>query len=193
MDYGGGNFRVLSPLLEIASKLTPEEYQAQIVPSLAKWFTSQDYSLRVNLLKNISSFSDHLTPELVNAQVPILFPFFLFFILFFVFIFKIFIFYFFYFLFFYFFIFFLFLFLFFLKFLFIYIFYFEKIYPSVERCFRDENPNLREVAVRCVLYLVPKLDKNTLKTNLLNYFSKLQTDPKPGISLLFFFFFFFPF
>eukprot|EP01091_Cochliopodium_minus_P013333 TRINITY_DN4272_c0_g3_i3.p1 TRINITY_DN4272_c0_g3~~TRINITY_DN4272_c0_g3_i3.p1 ORF type:complete len:952 (-),score=298.91 TRINITY_DN4272_c0_g3_i3:33-2888(-) len=69
LDYGGGNFRVLNPILEIASKLTPEEYQASIVPSLAKWFSSQDKSLRLNLLKNISNFSEHLNADLINTQI----------------------------------------------------------------------------------------------------------------------------
>ena len=34
-----------------------------------KWFSNTDKSLKINLLQNMSSFSEYLTPELINEKV----------------------------------------------------------------------------------------------------------------------------
>jgi len=67
--------------------------------SVAKWFGSADREMRTNLLSNIESFADHLTPSLVN----------------------------------------------------------EKIFPNLALGFSDVSPKLRELTIRSIVVLAPKV------------------------------------
>jgi len=69
LDYGYANSRALGPLLKIGAQLSAEDYADRITPSVAKWFGSADREMRTNLLSNIESFADHLTPSLVNEKI----------------------------------------------------------------------------------------------------------------------------
>eukprot|EP01105_Mastigella_eilhardi_P027385 TRINITY_DN8420_c0_g2_i1.p1 TRINITY_DN8420_c0_g2~~TRINITY_DN8420_c0_g2_i1.p1 ORF type:complete len:761 (-),score=188.75 TRINITY_DN8420_c0_g2_i1:12-2219(-) len=67
--YGANNSQLIRPLLKIAKNLSHQEYQLKIVPNVVKWFASPDKALRTNLLENIESIMEHLTPSLINDQV----------------------------------------------------------------------------------------------------------------------------
>ncbi|ELR22551.1 HEAT repeat domain containing protein [Acanthamoeba castellanii str. Neff] len=69
LDYGYANSRALGPLLKIGSQLPPDDYAARITPSVVKWFGSTDREMRTNLLSNIESFAEHLTPSLINDKI----------------------------------------------------------------------------------------------------------------------------
>lgn len=46
LDLGTATSRVLGPLLKTAKHLTTEEYSAKVLPSLVKWFASNDRAFR---------------------------------------------------------------------------------------------------------------------------------------------------
>lgn len=86
LDFGSGSFgtnilsvtytkfltanpKVLGPLLKIGGHLTAEEYAQKVTPNVVKWFGSNDRALRINLLENLESFANHLTPSLINDQI----------------------------------------------------------------------------------------------------------------------------
>jgi len=57
----------------------------------------------------------------------------------------------------------------------------DKIFPQVCNGFTDTSPMLRELTVKCMLYLVPKIPQRLVHNTLLRFFAKLQVDPEPGI------------
>src|SRR4051812_34756511 len=92
------NSRALGPLLKIGSQLPVDDYASRITPrysviqprqpaqflisvkcvvlrlvwvgcSVVKWFGSTDREMRTNLLSNIESFAEHLTPSLINDKI----------------------------------------------------------------------------------------------------------------------------
>lgn len=89
----------MGPVLQIGKELTNEEYNQKITPSVVKWFSSPERSMRVNLLQNLESFVDHISPALINDQI----------------------------------------------------------FPNVVNGFIDTAPALRELTVKSMLYLVPKV------------------------------------
>jgi SCY1-like protein 1 len=60
---------VLGPLLKIGKSLTSDEYNVQIIPSIVKWFGSQDINLKMNLLQNLEHFIEYLSNSVVNDQI----------------------------------------------------------------------------------------------------------------------------
>jgi SCY1-like protein 1 len=68
LDFGAGS-TVLEPLLKIAKNLKEEEYNAEISPSVIKWFKSPDRQLRMNLLENFSTYAQYLSPALINEHL----------------------------------------------------------------------------------------------------------------------------
>ena len=57
----------------------------------------------------------------------------------------------------------------------------DKIFPLVADGFEDKSPILREMTVKAVLTLAPKLKPQTLETDVLKHFARLQLDAEPGI------------
>lgn len=57
----------------------------------------------------------------------------------------------------------------------------EKIWPNLLTGFGDLVPVIREVTVKSILSLAPKLNDRILNNDLLRYLSKTQTDSEPGI------------
>lgn len=55
--------------MKISSKLSEEEYDAQITPVIVRLFTSPDRALRVCLLDNLPLMIDHLSQKLVTDKI----------------------------------------------------------------------------------------------------------------------------
>ncbi|KAJ4978377.1 hypothetical protein NE237_009157 [Protea cynaroides] len=57
----------------------------------------------------------------------------------------------------------------------------EQIYPHVATGFADTSAFLRELTLKSMLVLAPKLSQRTISASLLKYLSKLQVDEEPAI------------
>jgi len=57
----------------------------------------------------------------------------------------------------------------------------DKLFPHLADGFEDKSPVLREMTVKAVLTLAPKLKAQTIETEVLKHFARLQLDPEPGI------------
>ncbi|KAK3014932.1 hypothetical protein RJ639_009948 [Escallonia herrerae] len=57
----------------------------------------------------------------------------------------------------------------------------EQVYPHVATGFTDTSAFLREMTLKSMLVLAPKLSQRTLSGSLLKYLSKLQIDDEPAI------------
>lgn len=55
----------------------------------------------------------------------------------------------------------------------------EQIYPNVTTGFTDSNAYLRELTLKSMLTLAPKLSQRTLSNSLLKFLAKLQVVPSP--------------
>ncbi|PRP76739.1 hypothetical protein PROFUN_11742 [Planoprotostelium fungivorum] len=56
-----------------------------------------------------------------------------------------------------------------------------EIFNNICGGFMDTSPGLRELTVKSMMLLVPKLSEKTITTQMLKYFAKLQMDEEPGI------------
>eukprot|EP00096_Caligus_rogercresseyi_P013655 TRINITY_DN6280_c0_g1_i1.p1 TRINITY_DN6280_c0_g1~~TRINITY_DN6280_c0_g1_i1.p1 ORF type:complete len:729 (-),score=189.49 TRINITY_DN6280_c0_g1_i1:54-2240(-) len=68
-EFGNAGCAILSPLFKLGKNLSPEDYQAKIVPCVIKLFASPDRNARFKLLSQIESFVEHLSPKIINNQV----------------------------------------------------------------------------------------------------------------------------
>ncbi|XP_021754954.1 probable inactive serine/threonine-protein kinase scy1 [Chenopodium quinoa] len=57
----------------------------------------------------------------------------------------------------------------------------EQVYPYVATGFSDTSAFLRELTLKSILVLAPKLSQRTMSGSLLKYLSKLQVDEEPAI------------
>ncbi|KAE8684421.1 Kinase family protein with ARM repeat domain isoform 2 [Hibiscus syriacus] len=57
----------------------------------------------------------------------------------------------------------------------------EQVYPHVATGFADKSAFLRELTLKSMLILAPKLSQRTLSGSLFKYLSKLQVDEEPAI------------
>lgn len=57
----------------------------------------------------------------------------------------------------------------------------EQVYPHVATGFSDTSAFLRELTLKSILVLAPKLSQRTISGSLLKYLSKLQVDEEPAI------------
>ncbi|KAK4785852.1 hypothetical protein SAY86_002541 [Trapa natans] len=57
----------------------------------------------------------------------------------------------------------------------------EQVYPHIATGFSDASAFLRELTLKSMLVLAPKLSQRTMSTSLLKYLSKLQVDEEPAI------------
>ncbi len=56
----------------------------------------------------------------------------------------------------------------------------EQVYPHVATGFTDSNAYLRELTLKSMLVLAPKLSQKSLNQSLLKYLAKLQARPRPA-------------
>ena len=57
----------------------------------------------------------------------------------------------------------------------------DKLYGPISTGFSDSNPQLRELTVKAMLQIVPRLKSSTVDNHVLKQFAKLQVDKEPGI------------
>nr|GFA26796.1 probable inactive serine/threonine-protein kinase scy1 [Tanacetum cinerariifolium] len=57
----------------------------------------------------------------------------------------------------------------------------EQVYPHIATGFSDTSAFLRELTLKSMLVLAPKLSQRTVSGSLLKYLSKLQVDEEPAI------------
>ncbi|ONM36815.1 Protein kinase family protein with ARM repeat domain [Zea mays] len=57
----------------------------------------------------------------------------------------------------------------------------EQVFPHVATGFSDTDGTIRELTLKSMLILAPKLSQRTISGSLLKYLSKLQVDEEPGI------------
>ncbi|CAD6229331.1 unnamed protein product [Miscanthus lutarioriparius] len=57
----------------------------------------------------------------------------------------------------------------------------EQVFPHVATGFSDTDGTIRELTLKSMLVLAPKLSQRTISGSLLKYLSKLQVDEEPGI------------
>ena len=69
MEYGGGSARALEPLLKIASVLSEDEYQQQVVPTVVKLFANTDRQMRIPLLERLPGMVSMLNQKTINDQI----------------------------------------------------------------------------------------------------------------------------
>ncbi|EOD51513.1 Protein kinase [Neofusicoccum parvum] len=69
VEFGGGGPKVFGLVMKIASKLSDEEYDAQITPVIVRLFQSPDRAIRVCLLDNLPLMIDHLSNKIVNDKI----------------------------------------------------------------------------------------------------------------------------
>lgn len=69
LDFGGADHNALPLTLTLAAKLTTDEYKAQMTPSVLKWFTLPDRTLRLCLLSNLETIIPHLDSNHVSTTI----------------------------------------------------------------------------------------------------------------------------
>lgn len=69
IEFGGGGPKVFGVVMKISSKLSDEEYDAQITPVIVRLFASPDRAIRVCLLDNLPLMIDHLSQKIVNDKI----------------------------------------------------------------------------------------------------------------------------
>ncbi|OJJ49608.1 hypothetical protein ASPZODRAFT_128093 [Penicilliopsis zonata CBS 506.65] len=69
VEFGGGGPKVLSAILKIGTKLTPDEYNSRLTPVIVRLFGNPDRALRVCLLDNLPLMVDNLSQKIVNDKI----------------------------------------------------------------------------------------------------------------------------
>jgi len=122
LEYGGASAKALEPLLRIASVLSEEEMQAQVVPTVVKLFANTDRAMRIPLLTTLPQLMAHLSQRTVN----------------------------------------------------------ESVFAHIALGFTDTSPVLRELTVKSMVALAPKLSRASMGA-VMRAFAKLQLDEEAAI------------
>jgi SCY1-like protein 1 len=69
VEFGGGGPKVFRVVMTISSKLSDDEFDAQITPVVVRLFASPDRAMRVCLLDNLPLIIDHLSQKLVSEKI----------------------------------------------------------------------------------------------------------------------------
>jgi SCY1-like protein 1 len=69
LEYSGGGTKTLIPVLTMAARLSKEEFQLLVIPSIIKLFSSTDRAIRLALCQKIDSYVDHLPPKIANDVI----------------------------------------------------------------------------------------------------------------------------
>ncbi|KAK4549833.1 hypothetical protein LTR36_005134 [Oleoguttula mirabilis] len=69
IEFGGGGPKSFALMMRIATKLSEDEYDAQITPVVVRLFSSPDRAMRVCLLDNLPLMIDHLSQKLVTDKI----------------------------------------------------------------------------------------------------------------------------
>lgn len=69
VEFGGGGPRVFAAVLKIASKLSDDEYEAELTPIIIRLFSSPDRAMRVCLLDNLPLMIDRLSQKDISNRI----------------------------------------------------------------------------------------------------------------------------
>jgi SCY1-like protein 1 len=69
VEFGGGGAKVFGTVMQIAQKLSDDEYETQITPVVVRLFANPDRGIRVCLLDNLPLMIDHLPQKIVNDKI----------------------------------------------------------------------------------------------------------------------------
>ncbi|ORY10849.1 armadillo-type protein [Clohesyomyces aquaticus] len=69
VEFGGGGAKVFGTVMQIGTKLSDEEYEAQITPVVVRLFANPDRAIRVCLLDNLPLMIDRLPQKIVNDKI----------------------------------------------------------------------------------------------------------------------------
>ena len=69
VEFGGGGPKVFGVVMKISKKLTDEEFETKVTPSVVRLFTSPDRAIRVSLLDNLPTMIDRLPQKVVNDKI----------------------------------------------------------------------------------------------------------------------------
>ncbi|KAJ4462887.1 putative SCY1 protein kinase [Paratrimastix pyriformis] len=69
LDLGAVGARVLGCILAVGHALSPDQFEARIVPCVVKMFGSKERSIRAQLLQNLETYHQHLDPKLVTREI----------------------------------------------------------------------------------------------------------------------------
>lgn len=69
VEFGGGGPKVLSATLKIGAKLSAEEFNIKLTPTIVRLFGNPDRAIRVCLLDNFPLMIDSLPQKVVSDRI----------------------------------------------------------------------------------------------------------------------------
>ncbi|EHK99150.1 putative N-terminal kinase-like protein [Glarea lozoyensis 74030] len=69
VEFGGGGPKVFGVVMKISKKLTDDEFESKVTPSVVRLFSSPDRAIRVCLLDNLPIMIDRLPQKIVNDKI----------------------------------------------------------------------------------------------------------------------------
>ncbi|KAK4191453.1 putative N-terminal kinase-like protein [Podospora australis] len=69
VEFGGGGPKAFGLVMKIATKLSNEDFDAKVLPSLLRLFGNPDRAIRVCLLDNLPVMIDRLSQKVVNDKI----------------------------------------------------------------------------------------------------------------------------
>lgn len=69
VEFGGGGPKVLSAILKIGGKLSPDEFNAKLTPVIVRLFGNPDRAIRVCLLDHLPILVENLSQKIVNDKI----------------------------------------------------------------------------------------------------------------------------
>lgn len=69
VEFGGAGAKALTPILKIGGKLTQDEFNTLILPSIISLFASQDRAIRYSLCENLEGFVKFIPDKVVNDKI----------------------------------------------------------------------------------------------------------------------------
>lgn len=69
VEFGGGGPKAFSVVMEIARKLSSDDFDSKITPVVIRLFSNPDRGIRVCLLDNLPHMIDRLSQKVVNDKI----------------------------------------------------------------------------------------------------------------------------
>jgi SCY1-like protein 1 len=69
VEFGGAGGKALTPILKTGAKLTQDEFNSLILPTLVNLFAIQDRAIRFTLCEHLESFIKFIPEKVVNEKI----------------------------------------------------------------------------------------------------------------------------
>lgn len=69
IEFGGGGPKLFALLLDIAQNVEQDEFQAAVMPTIVKLYSSPDRTVRIALLENLNKYIDKLPNKVINDKI----------------------------------------------------------------------------------------------------------------------------